>query len=273
MINFKEKLNELILKHDLSSFKEKIFSLSEESICMTLGDKEDYSKIGSSRCCGYPDLPESIEWPIITEAEDEFEEFTGIRKLFAVQINLEEIPDIGKLPTTGMLYFFIGCNTLIGDDDSNVIYYPKTDDLKNNFIDKIDETFCLYGDDENKYHIKNGYKLNFSKILTIPSYYSDLCKLLELKGEDGEKYESLCKEYSDFIYSKYRDKFLSRMFGHMNFGWHDIRNENEEVILGLCSSNKTGFCFNDLGFLYFIIDKENLTKMNIDTAYSSIYSN
>lgn len=67
MKDHKKVLIELIEKNKLSHIQSDILSISEYSIAIKKTEKEDYTKIGSSRICGYPDLPIEIKFPRILE--------------------------------------------------------------------------------------------------------------------------------------------------------------------------------------------------------------
>lgn len=284
MRDFKAKLIELIDKHNLSHLKEQILSVSEESIFVRKTKKEDYEKIGSSRFCGYPDLPLEIKWPILTELKEEFfKDHIGLPKLFSIQINLSELPDIGKLPKEGMLYFFIG-DSLYGEEGSEIIYYPnklsEIQDLKG----KIDATSCACGEPDEKYHLNNGYKIEFEQALTIPNSYSDIFESLKFIQEDENKYYDLFNEFYEFSIEGYDGRdLINMMFGHVFCGGENLRKmisdykeigseKDWNVIFSLQSDNDLGFCFNDYGSFSYLIFKKDLKELNFKKIETTMWS-
>lgn len=284
MIDFKNKLIELIEVNSLNHLKDKILAITEETIFIKKSVKEDYSKLGSSRLCGYPDLPQEFEWPIINEVSDElYNDDLGLLKLFLCQINLEELPDIGKLPKKGMLYFFIGSNCLWGhgERDSEIYYYPDKLNKVQNLIGKIDKTFFTEGDPEDKYHLENGYKIEFEKALTIPDETSEIYESLNLSKEDEDKYDELYWDYRDFLYEKFNK--LNTMFGYVDCGGNNIRKnissyknlggeKDWEVIFNIWSDNDTGLNFNDAGSFSFLIFNKYLKLINFDKIETVLWS-
>ena len=284
MIDFKDKLIELIDTHSLNHLKDKILSLTEETIFLKKTVKEDYLKIGSSRLCGYPDLPKEIEWPVITESGYGYhDDDIGLLKLFLCQVNLEELPDIGKLPKKGILYFFLGSNCLwgYGERDSEIYYYPDKLNEVQNLIGKIDKTFFTEGDPEDKYHLENGYKIEFEKALTIPDENSEIFESLNLSKKDEDKYDELYCDYRNFLYEKFNK--LNMMFGYVDCGGNNLRKnissykklggeKDWEVIFSIWSDNDTGLNFNDAGNFSFLILNEDLKLMNFDKIETDLWS-
>ena len=94
------------------------------------------SLVGQSHWWGFPDLPESVDWPA---NED------GDLLTFICQIRLEEIAHLdprGLLPHEGMIWFFADMDYFLGDMDARcngigeweqdsymVIYHKKVDRL------------------------------------------------------------------------------------------------------------------------------------------------
>ena len=77
------------------------------NICPTAEDLA-----GKSHWWGFPDLPESFEWPCNND---------GDLLTFVCQICLEDIVDLdpeGKLPHKGMLWFFADLDYFLGDLDA-----------------------------------------------------------------------------------------------------------------------------------------------------------
>lgn len=259
--------------YKITHLKDLILSISEYSILIRKTDLEDYKKIGSSRICGYPDLPLEIKFPVILENEDA--EFFNTPKLFALQINLEEMPMIDKLPNTGMLYFFIG-SQICSQTNSEIIYYPnkleKIQDLK----DKIEPYF--YGEDI----YNKGYKLNFEKVLTIPSRYTEIVKNLKLSEEDSWNYSSLDSEYESFLTDDNELELPNVMFGYYpytdsGFDLEDYYNSmskvkseemNWKLILGFRADDEIGTFFNGGGGSFNFLIRDNDLK-NMDFSHIS----
>lgn len=97
----RDKLVELIDKHDLSEYKDFILQHSKPAIHLTreFVPNEDDLPIGASKIGGNPDLPADFEWPYAD----------GRPLYFMLQIQLADIKDIdteNQLPDTGWLYIF-----------------------------------------------------------------------------------------------------------------------------------------------------------------------
>lgn len=283
-MDLKNKLTELIDTYDLNAVKDKLFSIAEEAIMIKITEEEDYTKVGSSRLCGYPDLPKEIEWPRIKEVgENMYKEDIGLLKLFLCQINLEELTDIGKLPQKGMLYFFIGSNCFwgYGKRDSEIFYHSDKLNEVQDLIGKVDKTFCTYKLPEDKYQLEHGYKIEFEKVLTIPNDTSEILESLNLSEEEGDKYSELYYEYLDYFCERFNK--LNMMFGHVDRGGENIREnarsykktekkENWEVIFNIWSDLNTELNFNDAGSFSFLILDEDLKKMNFEQIKTNLWS-
>lgn len=283
MRGFKKKLVELIDKYELKHVKNKILSVAQYSILAKRMNVETYRKVGNSRFCGFPDLPPKIKWPKILDAKDEFDQGNiGEPKLFALQINLEELPDIGKLPRVGMLYFFIGCNCIsgYGKVDSEVIYYPKRLNKIQYLPDKIKKTYDM--SESSSYFLYNSYKMKFEKALTIPDSNSDFFETLNLSKEDEDKYYDLYEEYREFICEAYNERdLLNMMFGFVFCGGENLRKisakenkkeKNWEVLFSLQSDSTIGLNFNDFGSFSFIVSQKDLKSMSFNNLETIIWS-
>lgn len=282
MIKFKKELEKLLKKNNLVHIKDKLFDIAEESILVHISsDKEDYTKVGSSRFCGYPDLPSKIKWPKVRKVSEwYYKDYIGLPKLFVAQINLEELPQIG------MLYFFIGpdCDTHTRKKlrDAKIFYYPhkvkKAQDVKEN----ITKTFCTFGDPEDKHHLLNSYKIIFEKVLTIPLPDSEEFNSLNLE-EDSDKYDNLYWKYYSFIKKGYdRISNPNMMLGFVPptngenskkeiSELKNIGKENDlEIILSLQSDSDLGLNFGDAYALNFFIRKDDLEKLNFKNVETGI---
>lgn len=114
-----QAIAELLTNHDIEKDGQVAALLqqhAEVAMKFHLVNEEDYSQTGNSRIAGRPDLPPSIAWPC-TEDEEWY--------TFLAQINLEELPftPTADLPSSGMLYFFLGADEPAYNVDHRVIYY------------------------------------------------------------------------------------------------------------------------------------------------------
>lgn len=78
--------------------KNTIRQISEPAICFDLMAEPAPATLGTSRAGGLPDLPKSVSWPRVTDWS---------APVFALQINLTDLPKNNRLPNHGLLSLFV----------------------------------------------------------------------------------------------------------------------------------------------------------------------
>lgn len=287
MIHSIDNIDSLIEKHDLEDIRDYIYENLKKSIRLSIGEKEDYKVVGSSRVGGFPDVPEDFKWPCTEDNE---------LMTFIAQLNLEEISLFDEeqlLPKGGMLYFFMGLDEPAYDIEHKVIFIEDVQNLK---LMEIQESTVL----DETYDRFTAYKLIGNSCLEVPNYaYVDYDVI-----EDDESYFSLVEEIKDKF-----ENYIGCMFGYPE-GQHDdseleaalklivdekynYSNEDEDkltaffkgdtakvkeeikdikMLLEITSDSKVGFQWWDCGDIHFFIRKEDLLNKRFDKTYLSLYS-
>ena len=107
---------------------------------------------GCSKWWGFPDLPESLDWPSVPVNDDGDEYDDPLT--FICQIRCEELAPLdpeGLLPHTGMLWFFASLDYFLGNLDAvcpgmGEWEYPYFRVFYSNDLDSLHEHTLLYDD-------------------------------------------------------------------------------------------------------------------------------
>lgn len=95
-----KKLDADLAEHNLREVvSNAVRNLATPVIGIEFESSSSPDKLGTSRAGGLPDLPSSQSWPNVDET---------YAPIFALQTNLEDLPDSGPLPSTGLLSLFVG---------------------------------------------------------------------------------------------------------------------------------------------------------------------
>jgi len=167
----RDKLVELIDKHDLSEYKDFILQHSKPAIHLTreFVPNEDDLPIGASKIGGNPDLPADFEWQF----------YRGQPLTFLAQFKMSDVKpyDVDNvLPESSWLYFFYDTwSPHIIESWNNkgfLVYYVENDETTLQRIPHV--TF-----EEFNFQIRAlpAFKLNFSKLIT-PSVSDEFLQLL-----------------------------------------------------------------------------------------------
>lgn len=163
--------------------------------------KTDRNLFGCSKWWGFPDLPDSLEFPEVPVDEEYSDPLT-----FVCQIRCSDIADLDKenmLPHEGMLYFFAALDYFLGNLDAEcqpgmgeweapyfkVLYSPSCDDLHTHVTvyddgtpaclpaEQIDFSACPEGEE--------GHKLLGKPYLQeINELYPEYASLLQIDCDD-----------------------------------------------------------------------------------------
>lgn len=259
------KVQDFFEKFNLGKFLGNLELYSQKGIKIkTKGISNDF---GFSRIGGMPDFPRNIEWP-----KTVYGEYFN----FLCQINLSEISHLNSnLPQNGILYFFMGEEAGVEEDNKVIYYSGSLDDLENYDIKKLSDK--NFADGYSKY-MERPFSLEFEEIISIPNTMCDFPSDLEVNDDEYERYMEMVN-----LLEKKENENIHYMF---NFPFYqsdnprDMENElssedfhNKGVcLLSLKYDNNLGFCFGDAGDLNFIIKKNDLKKLNFDNIYCKIES-
>lgn len=262
------KIQRLIQLAKLDHRREEILKLLLPSIRIrvhripkTLGYPATTSHFG-----GLPGLPESIKWPV----------FDGKALSFIGQINLQEIPDgmPGKndLPESGILYFF----SAHGWGEENFPWDFEEDQ-------RLSRTFYFDGDLS---RIKKraypsapipiypitykGIRFEFLPQLTLPNTEYVLHDDRFDKWSEDEK-DKLMSELSYWLNALYDDHYDycadHRLLGHPKIIQGEFLRKGERLLLQVGTDRSVDNSqWGDGGYLYFIINEEDLSKANFGSV-------
>ncbi|MEJ8546264.1 YwqG family protein [Brevibacillus borstelensis] len=285
------KLESLILEHQFTHASQYLLENTQQGIRCAKAKPEDYNTLCASRIGGDPDLPPHIEWPLTTD---------GIPMTFLVQLNLKDLAkhdESSLLPTSGMLYFFVGIDEPAYHIEHRVIFL-KDDELGSVQRRSSPDVTGL----KEQFH---GYQLEARASLEPPNYAYVDDDQIENDEVGYEEYEDLCFSISDSMSDD-----VVRLFGYPT-GQHDDSeleaalmiltgahynyNEREALqqitdhfagdeektmeeikdtlmLLEIESDNDVGFRWWDAGVLHFFIRKQDLLAGRFDCTYCSLYS-
>ncbi len=186
-----------------------------------LNYKEEKCELGDSKFFGAPDLPPDFDWPVDSEEFD---------MEFICQINCEDVSKLNSaLPKSGMLYFF-GCI-------ANPLGEEGAPEITNGFQSMAD--FCV-------------------KYADIP--YADL-QSGEIVDENGD---AVGFKELKISFTKDENEFTGAF--HRLLGEYPVNEDKEldDYVLLFCLDSFDGddftLEFEDSGYLYFLIKKEDLAK-------------
>ncbi|MCI0701163.1 MAG: DUF1963 domain-containing protein [Planctomycetia bacterium] len=207
------RLRELIRTHHLTAAEDPVVSAASECITLFCGDEEGWGDVGTCRIGGVPDLPEGVEWPR-TE---------GGSLCFVAQFNLAELPELTEhpLPTSGMLYFFVGDDEPATDVHSRWMYHPgPASRLPAERVPPPEEQ-------ANEYYAElTPFRLEPRLTVSLPDIacegYPDIEELCETDKDDdpGDRYLELTDDITGGDSS-----VIGRLFGHPQAISSDPRKE------------------------------------------------
>lgn len=276
---------------EVKMLQDKLKEVLRNAICFDW-DEDGEITSGCSKFGGKPDLPPGFEWPRFqgTWFDGTVKEFP---LSFLAQINCKEIHPFdreGKLPTTGMLYFFYEIVTMnwgLKPEDrgsAKVIYCPEQELAPADFPEDLWDLFRF-----------PEHPLRFDTILDLPDYQ----EMDEIPaGEDSESFEKARAEmgyraperrnkllgYADLIQDEMRVVCVLNSLGvseeeqgeYLAEHWEEVSAEIDDWML-LCqfdSINREDFelLFGEMGRLYFYIKKSDLEKSDFDHVWAVLQS-
>ena len=277
---------------EVKMLQDKLKEMLQNAVCFDLDGQRELAA-GCSKFGGKPDLPQGVEWPYFEGIW-----FDGAKKKFPLsfiaQINCKEVHPFdreGKLPSSGMLYFFYEIVTMnwgLKPEDrgsARVIYCPEEKELV--ATDFPEDLWDLFRFPE--------YALRFDTILDLPDYQ----EMDEIPaGEDFESFEKARTEmgyrpperrnkllgYADLIQDEMRVVCVLNSLGvpeeeqgeYLAEHWEEVSNEIDDWML-LCqfdSFNREDFelIFGEMGRLYYYIKKSDLKKLDFDHIWAVLQS-
>ncbi len=252
-------LAELIRFHKFTKRRQEIESLLRPSLRLTTHDaKHSKLKRGQSRIGGFPDLPESVTWPLHR---------SGKPLAFLAQINFSDIPPGSRLPdfpSQGMLYFF-SVYGWMGEDEVE----PDLPSGK----PAPDWTQILYTPDASTSGLKptkppaevNSFPIASVEFHGLPSLPTDTREPVfgeqKWSGEAKEKYNSLQETFSAAITQKLGNPPKHQLGGFADYEQEFVKavaKEKLQLLFHLASDFNMS-CGDD-GYLYFWIKPEDLRR-------------
>lgn len=222
----KRRLREEIEKAGLSRVADDLEQLAQVSIRLkATAAAEGEVKPGSSKLGGTPDLPDGIAWP----------ECNGVPMALLAQLRLQDIAPYdlnGRLPKSGMLYFFYEAREQAWGFDPKhrgnwkVIYY----DGNPAELRPADPPAGL----PKECHFR-ACRLAFVNELTLPSWDSRGVERLKLAEKEGDVFIDLL----DAIPSG--ECATHRMFGHPDQIQSEMKLECQLTSHGLYTGNDSGY--------------------------------
>lgn len=269
----RDRLDEVIEKIKNSTNRKaiKIDIAGEENVGLT------ESKFG-----GYPYWPSNMEYPV---------DCCGNNLVLLSQINLSDVKD-ERLPETGLLQFYIGCDDILGLDDDKgykVVYHQNIDpsvteeSVKALGIRAASDLKQEPGEDEEFFPLSSCFSLKFTEttehIFSCCALFDDLFfkTLKEVTGINaGDYYDEYYSMYSflsgddyDYVCEKLENTCGHKMFGYPFFTQYDPRKDGGYDIL--LFQMDTDFdkesdyvMWGDSGVGNFFICEEDLKALNFD---------
>lgn len=287
-MNHLEQLRDEMQEKGLRAYFDVLTPLAKNAIAVSLDicDDEDLP-IGASKFGGCPDLPAGTEW--CRRADND------LPMSFVAQVNFAETAPFdaeGKLPRSGMLYFFYDCSPDgmpwgfdPEDADGWKVFYYDGDPAALSRREAPDD---LEEDDNG---IRFGAaRMCFDARLELPSPESDLTNSLDLpEGDD------LQDAYWDWLDEK-AEELINKLLGHADPVQSGMELECEYVtnriycgnaegyqlakargldknaarwnlLLQVDSNEDIGMMWGDMGRLYLWITNEDLAARNFEKSW------
>lgn len=247
------RIPELPPEDDLQRLIDTVIKKSEkEGILINLNTEKNPS-LFESKFGGLPYWDLSLSYPVDSE---------GNKMQLLAQFNLSEIPENEKLPTEGMLQFFISVN-----EDTKVIYHKS---INKSF--KEDDIALLEIPCDEVFSGECG--ISFQKdMFPMSSYDVSAYDLLHETAKELDipldKTIQLCEIYDD---SDFDDFFGSCLLGNAYYINYDIRPENSKYNTLLfqmdsIENEKIYLRWNDCGVCQFFINDKDLLELNFDDVF------
>ena len=284
-MEFIKKLAELGYEKQANLLWGKMQEKELNSIWMgTKKAEESQFVIGESKIGGLPHLPRDFDWPEHDEKP----------LAFLAQLNLEEVTKYDEqqlLPSRGFLSFFHeGGESVWGFDPKDkggfcVIYHTgSADDLVATELPVELEDYLRF----------SPCKLTFSQKKSYPSWEDYFASDFPFIHRNKDSY---CKEVQDAFFDMSDEGVVNKLFGYPNLVQGDIFLESQLVTNGLYCGNATGYddprrkeleqntsewmllfqidsdnnanmMWGDVGRIFFVIKKSDLTNLNFDAIWS-----
>lgn len=284
-------MEHVIREHQFEHASSYLIENTRQGIRCAKAGAANYERPCGSRIGGDPDLPPEMEWPTTRD---------GIPMTFLVQLNLREVAvhdESSRLPTGGMLYFFVGIDEPAYHIEHRVLFVPEPE-LASAMRRRSPEVTAL----EESF---SGYQLEPRASLEPPNYAYVDYEVIENDTVGYEEYEDLTFSLNDmqrvdaalmFGYptgqhddSEYEaalmictgknyeystDKALKQLTAHFAGDEEKAKQEIRDtlMLLEIESDDDVGFCWWDAGVLHFFIRKEDLLAGRFDRTYCSLYS-
>lgn len=280
-----EQYKELIHEFELSEVSDYLLSAGRPIINLKLAEKENYQLTGNSRVAGEPDLPAGFVWPLTAE---------GTPMSFIAQLDLETISPQDTqqlLPSTGILYFFMGDMQQASNIAHKVVYVADKTGLQ-----RTPPPGVTILEKEERF---TGYRLESAASIMPPNYayvdydqlsedemdaLDDLCMhLTEGAGRIGGYADGQHDDHNieaamyleagqpyDYFPKNARNTLLKHFKGDQQAVEAAI--DDMTLLLQIDSDSKVGFCWWDAGCIQFMMSKKALRAHAFNRTYLSLYS-
>lgn len=280
-----EQYKELIHEFELSGVSDYLIAAARPIINLTLAEKEDYQHTGNSRVAGDPDLPSGFVWPMTAGGGP----MTFIAQLDLDAINPQDTQQL--LPSTGILYFFMGDMEQARNIAHQVIYVADKTGLQRT---PAPDTTIL--EKEERF---TGYRLESAAAIMPPNYaYADYDQLSE---DEMDALDDLCMHLTegagriggyadgqhddhniaaamylvagkpyDYFPKNARNTLLQHFKGNQQAVEEAI--DDMTLLLQIDSDRNVGFCWWDAGCIQFMMSKKALRAREFDSTYLTLYS-
>lgn len=289
----KDKIIKLIDEKLELPYKEEMKRLIRPMIRIRTSKSSGPLPLGCSKIGGLPDLPKGVEWPYANGDNQHFH--------FAAQFDFSELSkyDVdGLLPKSGMIYFFVCCDSLgkvifSAAKKQDLVRLEKAPDtllpVKKSFMQK------LFGKKPEK-RIYDECLVEFKIEYSLPSADSFYAGIIEKENDHSPKpcdafseefIESLI-ELTDTADNTADHQFLGYARGiQHSYKEDEIQNGistkisdlsindmksllNWILLFQLDSDPNAGMMWGDSGRFYFYIHKEDLVKANFHDVRSAM---
>jgi uncharacterized protein YwqG len=285
-----EELRQRIHEAGLGHLAEPLMEVASPAIRLTPHQLEEAGPPGSTRLGGLPDLPPGVAWPVVD----------GVLLEFVGQFRLEDVApyDVeGRLPQTGMLYFFFdgmltGYDRGEGKDRRAVLYYDGAPDV----LERREVPTHDYG---YFFHVYNPCALSYETVWTLPSgeeisedyFFPAVVPILGRK--DRTPYQEMRRPLLDYSHrllghpdevqgGEMRLALVEKLDTEGRFAYQDYDYQNKDELIAemrrwrllaqFTSDLEADMSWGSGGLIYFWIREEDLAAHRFDQVHGELVS-
>jgi len=275
--DLRARIHEVGLGHHAAA----LLNVAAPAIRLTTHKVKGDTPLGSTKLGGLPDLPPGVEWPVVD----------GVLLEFVGQFRLADLIPYdaeGRLPQTGMLYFFFdgmltGYDKSQAKDRCKVLYYP--------FVEKNLTRLEPPDDRPWQFLIYTACKVKCDCILTLPpsgeiaSGFYPVVSPISLSSEDIRLYGQLRHQLmehgswflghpleiqaGEFRYMIVAKRDTKELYRYEDYNFRNIDELKEEMkswqlFFQVSTDQNTEMCWGDGGKVYFWIREVDLNERRFD---------